>query len=280
MSKIADVFKCFDYWMKNYNHHGASHSESLRNFITYDSCIIESGVSYDEYVALAFTAKDNKYSIEWLVPYEKFGELVAEAKAMRARMRAEICMQEKSYLDWKAQFASPSDRKTAAYPERVVCILGTIIEVLQEIKRSIGNNNNELTLYPTKPISNEQLLGALEDGIRLAVRTDRSGGSWSYANILVEIFRELDPERFFSLQDWIFANRANTFVPYQCPLEISSYAEYMQYKLAKERFQEEKLACDQEVSRIAREKRQKKAEEHRLRSLENRKQKGFPMPKK
>jgi hypothetical protein len=89
MSKIADVFKRFDYWMKNYNHHGASQSESLRDFITSDSCIVESGVSYDEYVALALTAKDNKYNIEWLVPYEKFGELVAEAKAQHARMRAE-----------------------------------------------------------------------------------------------------------------------------------------------------------------------------------------------
>lgn len=89
MSKIADVFKGFDHWMKNYNHHGASHSESLRDFITCDSCIVESGVSYDEYVALELLVKDNKYSIEWVVPYETFGELVAENKAQQARMRAE-----------------------------------------------------------------------------------------------------------------------------------------------------------------------------------------------
>ena len=89
MSKIADVFKRFDHWMKNYNHHGASHSESLKNFIHCDGCIAECGVSYDEYVALALLAKDAKYSIEWVVPYETFGELLTEAKATRARMRAE-----------------------------------------------------------------------------------------------------------------------------------------------------------------------------------------------
>lgn len=89
MSKIADVFKRFDYWMKKYNHHGASQSESLKNFIYHDDCIAECGVSYDEYVELALLAKDNKYSIEWVVPYETFGELLTEAKARRAQMRSE-----------------------------------------------------------------------------------------------------------------------------------------------------------------------------------------------
>lgn len=89
MSKIADVFRRFDYWMKNYNHRGASHSESLKDFIHCDSSISECGVSYDEYIALALMAKDNKYDIEWVVPYETYRELLTEAKAQRARMQAE-----------------------------------------------------------------------------------------------------------------------------------------------------------------------------------------------
>jgi len=80
MSKISDVFKRFDHWMKTFNHHGVSQSESLKDFIGSDSCIVECGVSYDEYVALALMAKDNKYSIEWVVPHETFGQLVGESK--------------------------------------------------------------------------------------------------------------------------------------------------------------------------------------------------------
>lgn len=78
MSKIDDVSKKFDHWMKHYDHHADSHSESLKEFIASDSCITTCGVSYAEYVALALKAKDMGYKIEWVVPQETFDLLLAQ----------------------------------------------------------------------------------------------------------------------------------------------------------------------------------------------------------
>lgn len=80
MSKIDDVAKNFDYWMKQYNHGNATASESLKDFIASDTSIVECGVSFDEYVAMALQLKDKGYSIEWIVPIETYTYLVQESK--------------------------------------------------------------------------------------------------------------------------------------------------------------------------------------------------------
>jgi hypothetical protein len=94
MSKISDVFAGFDDWMNNYNHPalppGMSQSGKLKDFIHMGLIIVEWGVSYDEYVALALMAKDHNYSIDWIVSYETFSQLVAEAKRRRDEMHAEM----------------------------------------------------------------------------------------------------------------------------------------------------------------------------------------------
>ncbi len=80
MSKIDDVANNFDFWMKNYTHGDATASESLKDFITCDRCIVECGVSFDEYVAMALQLKDKGYGIEWIVPIETYAYLVQESK--------------------------------------------------------------------------------------------------------------------------------------------------------------------------------------------------------
>jgi hypothetical protein len=83
MSKLDDLAKSFDVWMKKYNHHGDSHSQSFRNFITNDNEIQHSGTTYDEYIALAFRLNAMGYSIEWVVPYEKYNALALQAEMSR-----------------------------------------------------------------------------------------------------------------------------------------------------------------------------------------------------
>ncbi len=83
MSKIEDLANAFDQWMKNYNHHGATHGQSFRDFITSGHEIEMSGTSYDEYVALAFLLNRMNYSVEWVVPYEQYQRLVEEARQSR-----------------------------------------------------------------------------------------------------------------------------------------------------------------------------------------------------
>jgi len=87
MSKVEDVFKEFDSWMKNYNHRDDSHSTSFRKFIKSTSCLIDNGVTYDEYISLALMAKDHGYGLEWVIPYEAYNISIAQAQveyAMRA----------------------------------------------------------------------------------------------------------------------------------------------------------------------------------------------------
>lgn len=78
--EIDDVAKNFVYWMKRYDHGNATASESFKDFITADTCIVTCGVSYDEYVAMALKLKDMGYGIEWIVPVETFAGLVHESK--------------------------------------------------------------------------------------------------------------------------------------------------------------------------------------------------------
>jgi poly-beta-hydroxyalkanoate depolymerase len=84
MSKLDDLAKSFDFWMRNYDHHEDSHSQSFRNFITDDHEIEHSGTTYDEYVALAFKLNKMEYSIDWIVPYKKFKALIAQAELSRS----------------------------------------------------------------------------------------------------------------------------------------------------------------------------------------------------
>ncbi len=83
MSKLDDLAKAFDFWMKNYDHRDNSHSQSFRNFITNDHEIEHSGTTYDEYVALAFKLNKMEYSIDWVVPKKKFKALIAQAEISR-----------------------------------------------------------------------------------------------------------------------------------------------------------------------------------------------------
>ena len=85
--KIVDVGKAFDHWMKTYDHRGDSHAQSFRNFITCDSEIIDSGVSYDEYVSLAFHLNNNGYKIEWIIPHETYKDAYQDAMSRRSSRR-------------------------------------------------------------------------------------------------------------------------------------------------------------------------------------------------
>ena len=80
MSKIDDVAARFDHWMKNYDHRQDTHSESMKEFITCDHCLVTYGVSYDEYVGLALKLKDMGYKIEWIVPFQTFRLLLDQSK--------------------------------------------------------------------------------------------------------------------------------------------------------------------------------------------------------
>jgi hypothetical protein len=70
--KLLDVASKFEYWLKNYNHYGASHSESFRNFITNDKALVNYGVTYDEYKTLAEILKQKGMEIEYIIPEKAY----------------------------------------------------------------------------------------------------------------------------------------------------------------------------------------------------------------
>ena len=80
MSKINDVARRFDYWMKNYDHRDETVSESFKSFIVEDRCIVEYGISYDEYQQLSEKLEGMGYSIEWIVPQDTYAFLVEESQ--------------------------------------------------------------------------------------------------------------------------------------------------------------------------------------------------------
>ena len=86
MSKVEDVFKGFDTWMKRYDHRDDSNSMSFRHYITCGPDLIDNGVTYDEYIALALMAKDHGYLIEWVVPYETYNLAIAQVRIEHAML--------------------------------------------------------------------------------------------------------------------------------------------------------------------------------------------------
>jgi hypothetical protein len=80
MSKVDDVARRFHSWMVRYNHHGDTPSESFKSFIFYDRCIVEYGVSYEEYREVAERVKSMGHAVDWVVAKETFDLLVEESK--------------------------------------------------------------------------------------------------------------------------------------------------------------------------------------------------------
>jgi Ion channel len=84
--KVDDAARRFDQWMKHFNHGDKSVAESFQSFIYCDPCIVEYGISYEEYVQLAHVVKQMGYSIEWMIERDTFHFLVKKAK-MQAENR-------------------------------------------------------------------------------------------------------------------------------------------------------------------------------------------------
>ena len=80
--KLLDVASKFEYWLKNYNHYGASHSESFRNFITNDKALVNYGVTYDEYKTLAEILKQKGMEIEYIIPEKAYNEQIERSLQM------------------------------------------------------------------------------------------------------------------------------------------------------------------------------------------------------
>ncbi len=80
MTKIDDVARRFHNWMERYNHFDETPSESFKTFIVSDSCIVEYGVSYDEYKEVAEKVKAMGHAVDWLVPKDTFDFLVQASK--------------------------------------------------------------------------------------------------------------------------------------------------------------------------------------------------------
>lgn len=99
-----------------------------------------------------------------------------------------------------------------------------------------------------------------------------SAGSATVVPRLVERLRLKDSERADALTDWLFSNRANTYIPfgYDIPLGINSREEYAEYEERREKHRQEKLAADQEEHRKAVTRKQEKAQLHSERSKRNR----------
>lgn len=64
---LESLYEAFDYWMKNYNHHGNSHSKSFSHFPSYDIAILYHDADYKDYKALSKLAKKRGYKIDWLI---------------------------------------------------------------------------------------------------------------------------------------------------------------------------------------------------------------------
>ena len=69
--KLLEVASKFEYWLKKYNHHGASHSESFKNFITDDKALVNYGITYNEYKTLSDILKQSGIEIEYIIPEKR-----------------------------------------------------------------------------------------------------------------------------------------------------------------------------------------------------------------
>jgi len=66
--------------MERYDHRDDTPSESFKTFIVNDRCIVEYGVSYDEYNEVAENVKALGHAVEWLIPKDTFDFLIEESK--------------------------------------------------------------------------------------------------------------------------------------------------------------------------------------------------------
>ncbi len=78
--KTQSVAKRFIDWLNRYDHHGESTTESFKTFIIADKCLVEYGVNYKEYLAIAEIIKKSDIKIDWIIPEETFTFLIAESK--------------------------------------------------------------------------------------------------------------------------------------------------------------------------------------------------------
>ncbi len=72
--KLLQVAARFEYWLKNYDHHGDSPTESFRKFIIADKAIVEYGINYEEYKQLAEILSNRGVKIDYVIPEPAFRE--------------------------------------------------------------------------------------------------------------------------------------------------------------------------------------------------------------
>jgi hypothetical protein len=78
--KAQAIARRFIDWLKRYDHHGDTSTESFKSFIVADKCIVEYGTTYAEYVAVAELVRKSGVDIDWIIPADTFEFLVAESK--------------------------------------------------------------------------------------------------------------------------------------------------------------------------------------------------------
>lgn len=82
--RLMQVAARFEYWLKTYDHHGDSPSESFRAFILADKAIVEYGINYEEYKQLAEILKNRGVKIDFIIPESAFNE---QFELSRVRIR-------------------------------------------------------------------------------------------------------------------------------------------------------------------------------------------------
>ena len=85
--KTQSVSKRFIDWLNRYDHHGESSTESFKTFIIADKCLVEYGVNYEEYLAVAEIIRRSDIKIDWIIPKDTFSFLIAESKRIIEKYR-------------------------------------------------------------------------------------------------------------------------------------------------------------------------------------------------
>jgi len=87
MSNGRDLFQRFDHWMKTYRHEEDSDTNSIVQFIFFDSAIIELDTTYDDYVQLVDAARTHGYEIDFVISEATFDRLKRQAEHDRYSRR-------------------------------------------------------------------------------------------------------------------------------------------------------------------------------------------------
>lgn len=134
-------------------------------------------------------------------------------------------------------------------------------------------NVGEISDYPTEllrhplPVGKENRRDFLK-GLVLLEKGLRLGSTSPFHNFMKRLDLYDDKE----LMDWIFSNRNNPYIPFGSfhpPLEVRSYAEYLEYEKGRQAHREKMVTSDMERSRLAKEKKTKVREEHAARKKAN-----------